>query len=74
MDQNSKLSSFFTGRAKKVLSEGQSPPQELELGLHSGPYLLVVFKGEIGRGERGEREEEEIEGGIRRGGRGAGCL
>ena len=55
MDQNSIISSFFTGRAKKVLLEGQSPPQELELGLHSGPYLLVVFKGEIGRGERGER-------------------
>ena len=55
MDQNSIIISFFTGRAKQVLSEGQSPPQELELGLNSGPYLLVVFKGEIGRGERGER-------------------
>ena len=41
MSQNSKISSFFARREKKTLSEGQSPPQELEVGPHSGPYLLV---------------------------------
>ena len=34
--QNSILSSFFAGRAKKVLAEGWSPPQELEVGPRSG--------------------------------------
>ena len=27
--------------AKKALDKGQSPPQELEVGPHSRPYLLV---------------------------------
>ena len=26
---------------KNALVEGQNPPQELEIGPHSGPYLLV---------------------------------
>ena len=25
------------------MPEGQSPPQELEVGPHSGPYLLVII-------------------------------
>ena len=29
---------------KKALAEGQSPPQELEVGPRSGPYLLVVYE------------------------------
>ena len=32
---------FFCPKAKNALAEGQSPLQELEVGLHSGPYLLV---------------------------------
>ena len=28
---------------KKVSAEGQSPPQELEVGPHSRPYLLVCY-------------------------------
>ena len=28
---------------KKAMPEGQSPPQELEVGPHSGPYLLVII-------------------------------
>ena len=39
--QNSIKSSFFARRAKKASAEGRSPPQELEVGLRSGPYLLV---------------------------------
>ena len=30
-------------RAKKDLAEGQSPLQRLEVGLHSGPYLLAYI-------------------------------
>ena len=37
--QHDKL--FFPRRAKKALAERRRPPQELELGLRSGPYLLV---------------------------------
>ena len=29
---------------KKALAEGPSPPQELEVGPRSGPYLLVLLK------------------------------
>ena len=32
---------FFASRTKKACFEGQSSPQELEVGLCSGPYLLV---------------------------------
>ena len=32
-------------RAKKAWDEGQSSPQELEVGPRSGPYLLVLIKG-----------------------------
>ena len=39
--QNSIISSFF---AKKASAEGRSPPQELEVGPRSGPYLLVQLK------------------------------
>ena len=43
MGQNSIKSSFFARRAKKASAEGRSPPQELEVGPRSGPYLLVSF-------------------------------
>ena len=32
---------LFARKAKKVSAEGQSPLEELEIGPHSGPYLLV---------------------------------
>ena len=44
MGQNSIKSFFFARRAKIALAEGRSPPQELEVGPRSGPYLLVVIK------------------------------
>ena len=34
---------FFARKAKKASAEAQSPPQELEIGPRSGPYLLVSF-------------------------------
>ena len=43
MGQNSIKSCFFARRAKKASAEGRSPPQELEVGPRSGPYLLVCF-------------------------------
>ena len=43
MGQNSKISTFFARRAKKASAEGRSPPQELEVGPRSGPYLLVLL-------------------------------
>ena len=43
MGQNSIISSFFA--RKKASAEGRSPPQELEVGPRSGPYLLVHFIG-----------------------------
>ena len=46
MGQNSIKSSFFARRAKKASAEGQSPPQELEVGPRSGSYLLVRIKVE----------------------------
>ena len=39
--QNSIIRSFLAQRAKKASDEGRSPPQELEVGPRSGPYLLV---------------------------------
>ena len=33
---------FFARRATKPSVEGRSPPQELEVVPHSGPYLLVI--------------------------------
>ena len=36
------ISSFFARRAKKSLGLGRSPPQEIEVGPRSGPYLLVI--------------------------------
>ena len=47
MGQNSIKSSFFAQRAKKASTEGRSPPQELEVGPRSGPYLLVSPKQNI---------------------------
>ena len=35
------ISPFFAQRAKKASAKGQSPPQELEVGPRSKPYLLV---------------------------------
>ena len=49
MGQNSISSSFFAQRAKKALAEGRSPPQELEVGPRSGPYLLVYIKCELNK-------------------------
>ena len=46
MGQNSIITSFCAQRAKKPSAEGRSPPQELEIGPHSGPYLLVEIKAE----------------------------
>ena len=40
MGQNSILSSFCCPKGKKSL--GRSPPQELDVGPRSGPYLLVL--------------------------------
>ena len=34
---------FFAQMAKKTLTEGQSPPLELEVGPCSGSYLLFFF-------------------------------
>ena len=47
MGQNSIISFFFAPREKTALAEGRSPPQELEVGPRSGPYLLVYchFQG-----------------------------
>ena len=42
MGQDSIICSFFARRAKKATAKGQSPPQELEVGSRSGPYLLVA--------------------------------
>ena len=35
---------FFCPKGKKASAEGQSPPQELEVGPRSGRYLLVHYK------------------------------
>jgi hypothetical protein len=35
---------YFPQRAKKALAECQNPPQELEEGLRSRPYLLFIYK------------------------------
>ena len=52
MGQNSIISSFFAQRAKKAWAKGRSPPQELEVGPRSGPYLLVkdkyIYKWAVG--------------------------
>ena len=50
MGQNSIIDSFFAQRAKKSLDEGRSPPQEQEVGPHSGPYLLVLVKHSLKKG------------------------
>ena len=44
VSQNSIISSFFAQREKNSSAEGRSPPQELEVGPRSGPYLLVSLK------------------------------
>ena len=44
MGRNSIKSTFFARRAKKASAEGRSPPQELEVGPRSRPYLLVFIK------------------------------
>ena len=35
---------FLPEGQKKASAEGRSPPQELEVGPRSGPYLLVSIK------------------------------
>ena len=42
--QKSRMSSFFSPRAKKALAEHQSPLKDLEVGQRSGPYLQVYLK------------------------------
>ena len=42
MGQNSIISTLFARRAKKAAADGLSSLQELEVGLRSGPYLLVI--------------------------------
>ena len=42
MGQTSIISPFFPEGQKQPSAEGRSPPQELEVGLRSGPYLLVT--------------------------------
>ena len=42
--QNSIISPFFARRAKQASAKGRSPPQELEVGPRSGPYLIVEIK------------------------------
>ena len=44
MDQNSIKVLFLAKEQKKTLAKGQSLPQELEVSLRSGPYLLVWLK------------------------------
>ena len=41
MGESSLIGSLFARRVKKALAKGQSSPQYLEVGLRSGPYLLV---------------------------------
>ena len=41
MGQNSIIRSFYCPKGKKSL--GRSPPQELEVGPRSGPYLQVII-------------------------------
>ena len=43
MGKHSIIGPFFAW-AKKTSAKGQSSPQELEVGPHSGPYLLVLSK------------------------------
>ena len=43
-DQNSIKRFFLAQRAKNVLAEGRTPPQELEEGQRSGPHLLAIYK------------------------------
>ena len=40
---------FYTRRAKNASAEGRSPPQELEVGTRSGPYLVVLTKKRTAR-------------------------
>ena len=41
------LRSFLPEGLKNPLAEGQSPPQDLEVGPRSRPYLLVFVKTKI---------------------------
>ena len=42
MVKNSIFSPVFARRAEKSSAEGRNPPQELDVGLHSKPYLVVL--------------------------------
>ena len=44
-------SSFFAQKGKKASDKGRRPPQELEVGPHSGPYLLVIINCDLFRME-----------------------
>ena len=44
MGHKSIVSPFLPKGQKKPSAKGQSPPQELEIGPRSGPYLLVASK------------------------------
>ena len=47
MGQNHNKLFFLPEAQQKALAKGRSPPQELELCPHSGPYLLVTEKGHM---------------------------
>ena len=56
MGQNSKKSSFFAQRAAEASFKGQSPPQDLEVGPRSGPYLLVDMMRLLAPRENGKNK------------------
>ena len=51
------ISPFF---ARKVSAEARSPPQELEVGPLSGPYLLVIIKIEQGFPEGYKKDSHSL--------------
>ena len=50
LGKSSIKSFFFARRPNKASAEGRSPPQELEEGPRSGPYLLVLLSGGFAAG------------------------
>ena len=48
--QHNKL--FYSLWAKKATAEGRSPPQELEVGPRSGPYVLVLVESYYFAGQK----------------------
>ena len=61
MGQNRIISCFFFARrANNALVEGQSPPQELDVGLRSGPYLLVSINESLSILQKTHGEEKTV--------------